>query len=47
MANVVKASAMNFAFEIVDPLPTNSDYQAVLTAIKNSNLAGTKIPFLT
>jgi hypothetical protein len=38
---------MNYGFEMIDPIPTNEDYQNILSVLKNSSMAGTKIPFLT
>lgn len=46
-ANVIKAAFINFGYEVVDPISTNADYVKITNIMKNSTLAGTKIPFFT
>lgn len=40
MANVIKASYINFGYELVDLVLTNQDYQKITSVVKESNLAG-------
>jgi|JI7StandDraft_1071085.scaffolds.fasta_scaffold333008_2 hypothetical protein len=46
-ANIIKAAYINNAFEVVDPLTINIDYQKILDLLKNSTLTGNKVPFFT
>lgn len=46
-ANVVKVAYSNYGYEVMNPDTLNPDYQKILDIIKQSGLAGSKIPFFT
>lgn len=46
-ANVIKASYINFGYEVVDSVIANADYSKITSIMKNSTLTGNKIPFFT